>query len=86
MLLTKKKLSLNSKEVKVEKTDFNSEISEDDVLFGCSSEGNQWYDIWREEGHSHREARSLRRAFVRECRGGGWNWVFGVYTFGSVGL
>lgn len=44
-----------------------------DDLFGCASEGNAWYRVWRGEGYSHREARSMRRAYVRKCRGNAWS-------------
>ena len=34
---------------------------------------------------SHRDARSERRAFVRDCRGGTWAWLTGgVYAYGTL--
>ena len=73
----------NSKEVvKIEKNDLKMseiEISEKNEFFGCGSEGNGYYNIKREEGMSHREARSARRAYVRKCRGNGpdgWLSIF----------
>lgn len=50
-------------------------------FFGCGSQGNSYYNRLMETGdYTHREARSARRAFVRDCRGGKW-WevcVFGL--------
>jgi hypothetical protein len=76
----------NSKEVKVEKNDFSKEmktvksdfkieISEDEIFFGCGSDGNDLYDALIALGLDHRDARAARRVFVRDCRGfgpGGW--------------
>jgi len=53
-------------------SDFENETSDDDLFFGCSSQGNAMYDEWRSQGFTHREARSLRREWVRDCRGGPW--------------
>lgn len=64
---------INFEEVSVNANE--NSISEAEVLFGCGSQGNAEYDRWRDEGYSHREARELRRAFVRDCRDfpdGGW--------------
>lgn len=80
----------NSKEVKTEKSTVKkaekTSISEEDFFWGCGSEGNAYYSTLRSEGMDHRDARSARRAFVRKCRGGGWKWVAGIYTFGTIGL
>jgi hypothetical protein len=60
--------------------------SEVELLFGCGSQGNIEYDNWRDQGYSHREARELRRAFVRDCRGfpdTGWllfPWPFSAFN------
>lgn len=65
----------SSKEIKTESNKCTKETSEDDMFFGCGSEGNGWYTEYRNQGYSHRDARELRRIFVRECRGngpGGW--------------
>lgn len=77
-----------SNEKEIVKTSSNKieKVSKDDAFFGCGSEGNGYYSMLRSEGMSHREARTARRAFVRNCRGGGWRWVVGVWTFGTVGL
>jgi len=65
----------NSKEVKIEKA--TTEKTGDNTLrtnmfFGCASQGNEHYAIWRDQGYTHRQARAMRRAWVRDCRGGGW--------------
>jgi hypothetical protein len=67
----------NSKEVKVEKvtfekTGYNTLTSI--MFFGCASDGNQIYDIAISEGATHREARAIRRAWVRKCRAGFWQF------------
>jgi len=78
----------NSKEIKVEKFDyshenktennyFNENITKVDMFFGCGSEGNGVYDIEMIEGRTHREAREIRRAYVRECRN--YFWQFGIF-------
>lgn len=78
---------LMSSTTKTEKEEITINVEmESTAFFGCGSEGNAYYNIKRDEGMSHREARAARRAYVRECRGGGWNWVFGVATFGTIGL
>lgn len=38
------------------------------MFFGCGADGNEFYEALREVGYSHREARALRRLYVRECR------------------
>lgn len=58
-------------------SDLQKETSVDAMFFGCASEGNGRYAIWREEGYSHREARALRRAYVRKCRN--YFWQFGIF-------
>ena len=50
----------NSKEIKVEKVGDNTLTSI--MFFGCSSDGNQIYDIEIANGATHREARATRRA------------------------
>ncbi|PQJ80604.1 hypothetical protein [Polaribacter porphyrae] len=79
-------MSSTTVEKEIKSTEFKNFEIEEAMFFGCGSEGNDWYDIYREQGDSHREARAKRRAFVRKCRGGGWKWVFGVYTFDTIGL
>ena len=63
------------KEIKVEKATFEK-IGDNTLtsimFFGCASDGNQIYDIEISEGATHREARAIRRAWVRACRGGFW--------------
>lgn len=68
----------NATEVTVEKSDlkhnqmFNDEL---DVEKGCGEKANLEYAKWRDQGYSHREARLLRRDWVRGCRGGTWVWL-----------
>lgn len=65
----------NFKEVKTINNKCSIETSENNMLFGCGSEANRWYAEYRNQGFSHREARALRRVWVRKCRGngpGGW--------------
>ena len=67
----------NSKEIKIEKANFEKigdNTLTSNMFFGCASDGNQHYEIWREEGYSHREARSKRRSWVRDCRGHFWQF------------
>ena len=71
-------LTSNFNEVKIEKTIQLEELNAmaythvsatDAFVFGeCNDRGNAAYDDARENGSSHREARSLRRAEVRKCR------------------
>jgi len=56
-----------------ESSDLNDEAFEDFV--SCSDQGNLLYAQLTEAGMSHRDARSERRDFVRECRGGTWAWI-----------
>ncbi|TXD54212.1 MULTISPECIES: hypothetical protein [unclassified Polaribacter] len=86
----------NTKEVKVEKSDIfkeiktlnlepEKEISEEDMFFGCGSDGNFYYALKRDEGMNHRDARAERRAFVRNCRGGTWAWLsIGISPSGAT--
>lgn len=67
----------NSKEIKVEKAAFEKTVDNtitSIMFFGCASEGNERYAIWRSEGFSHRKAREKRRAYVRKCRGNFWQF------------
>jgi len=72
----------NSKEIKTENCECEKEISEDGMFFGCGSQGNDRYNEWRRQGYSHREARSFRRQWVRDCRGHPNGWVAFVISFG----
>lgn len=55
---------------------YDYETSSEALTFeGCGERGNNLYDQARKDGNSHREARQLRRADVRKCRGlpeNGW--------------
>lgn len=53
----------------------NKETFENEALADCGEQGNLEYAKWRDAGWSHREARSFRRDFVRDCRGGTWVWL-----------
>jgi len=66
----------NSNEVKAENSDFEKVISIDGKLavLGCTKDGNAYYGMLRSEGMDHREARTARRAFVRECRNYFWQF------------
>jgi hypothetical protein len=49
------------------------------MFFGCSSEGNSYYNGLMATGnYTHREARAYRRVFVRECRGNGPDGWLGI--------
>jgi hypothetical protein len=66
----------NFKEIKTVNNKCTNETSENDMLFGCGSDGNDYYDTLISDGMSHRDARRERRAFVRECRGfGDEGWI-----------
>ena len=52
-------------------TSDTEKVTVDDDTFGCGSQGNFFYDQWRAQGFTHRQARELRRAWVRDCRGNG---------------
>jgi hypothetical protein len=87
----KKEIDLiDSKEVTVEKINLSVDVTiekgifettendtlEEDLFFGCGSEGNDYYDeLMQQPGMTHRVARSLRRDHVRDCRGGTWTWL-----------
>lgn len=62
----------NSTEIITNTTD-EKEIFEDDS--DCGDEGDLAYSNARNAGLDHREARSIRRTKVRECRGGTWAWI-----------
>jgi hypothetical protein len=67
------------KEIKTVKNKCSKETSENDMFFGCGSQGNSMYNEYRAAGMDHRDARSERRAWVRECRGNGpdgWLSIF----------
>ena len=60
-------------------TDSEISVGLEEEFFGCGSAGNHYYNMLRADypDMSHREARSLRRVFVRDCRGGpvfDWPW------------
>jgi len=89
--IEKKEIDLiDSKEVAVEKINLSVDVTiekgifettendtlEEDLFFGCGSEGNALYARLRRQGMNHRDARAERRANVRECRGHGPNgWL-----------
>ncbi|WP_299125736.1 hypothetical protein [uncultured Tenacibaculum sp.] len=66
------------KEIETESNKRTKETSIDDMFFGCGSEGNSLYNMWRNDGMSHRDARAYRRVFVRKCRGNGPNGWLGI--------
>ena len=74
----------NFENVEVEKCDFQQEISNEEMFSGCGEQGNREYDKFIRAGYNHRQARSFRRAFVRECRGFGPNGWLGIYI-GLIG-
>lgn len=74
----KENVENNSTEIKIEVNKSKTEITDEDIP-GCSSEGNAWYDEWRSQGYTHREARALRRAWVRECRGYGSGGIWDIF-------
>lgn len=56
---------------------------------GCGEKGNKLYTNLRADGMSHREARSERRAAVRECRNlpeGGWLPIAGEWAIKIASL
>lgn len=65
-------VSNNLLEINVE---FTTETSDDEMFFDCGSDGDIHYQELIMAGESHREARSSRRDFVRDCRGGTWAWL-----------
>lgn len=82
------KKEIVEKEVLTEQTskvDSSNEIIDitEETLVDCTAEGNNYYSDLRYDGASHREARSKRREFVRECRGGTWAWV--GFCIGFIG-
>jgi hypothetical protein len=57
-----------------ENGDFNEETFED--YSDCGDQGDLYYSNLMATGnYTHRQARSLRRDNVRECRGGTWAWL-----------
>jgi len=66
-------ITSNSTVINFEDSDFEKETFEDSG--SCSEQGNLLYAHLKEAGMSHRDARSGRRDFVRECRGGTWAWL-----------
>lgn len=59
----------------------SNEIFEEELIFGCGDLGNALYDDLVAEGMSHREARSHRRAAVRDCRGNGPDGWLSIVIF-----
>lgn len=59
--------------LEIENSNFMNENFELDV--DCGAEGDLYYTQLREAGLDHREARSERRDFVRDCRGGTLAWI-----------
>lgn len=72
----KENVANNFNEVKTENFDFEKVTSVDGKLaiLGCTKDGNAYYSMLRSEGMDHREARTARRAFVRECRNYFWQF------------
>jgi hypothetical protein len=62
-----------SKEIKTDNSNFGSDAIE--VLVDCGAQGDVLYMQLTEAGEDHRDARSARRDFVRDCRGGTWAWL-----------
>lgn len=58
--------------IKVELNNDEQTTTSDAFFYGCGSAGNVYYNELREAGMDHRGARSERRDFVRDCRGGKW--------------
>lgn len=76
--------TVNEKEVVIEysnEINTEKEISENDMFFGCGSDGNAMYNEYIAAGMSHREARSARRAYVRDCRGNGPDGWLSILIF-----
>ena len=46
-----------------------------EVLSDCGAQGDALYQQLRDAGEDHRDVRSARRDFVRDCRGGTWAWL-----------
>ncbi|MCT4700213.1 hypothetical protein [Tenacibaculum haliotis] len=74
----------NSKEVKIEKSvskkvENTSTTEEEDLSQGFGSQANGWYAKYRNDGYSHREARPLRRVWVRKCRGNGPGGMWHIF-------
>jgi hypothetical protein len=74
----------NSRELKIEKINLStaSETESIDVaveplkvLADCGAQGDAYYHRLMDAGADHRDARSARRDFVRDCRGGTWAWL-----------
>ena len=68
-----------SVDVTIEKGVFETNDNETidiDMFFGCGSQANTYYNgLMLQAGVTHRAARTLRRAWVRDCRGGPiWDW------------
>ena len=80
----KKVIGNNSKEI-VKNIKGETEIVVNNSLnvmfFGCGSEANRWYNVYREHEYNHREARYLRRVWVRKCRGNGPNGWWSILIF-----
>lgn len=72
----------NFEDITTEFTMCGNEFSDYVMFFGCGSQGNSYYNHLKSLGLSHREARSERRDFVRDCRGNGPNGWLSVRLFG----
>ena len=62
-----------AKEIKSENAEISYETIE--VFVDCGDQGDVLYMQLTEAGMDHRDARSERRDFVRDCRGGTWAWL-----------
>jgi hypothetical protein len=71
--LEKNNLKKDNEQIKI-KVISSKEVSKDYLFFGCASNGNGVYSAAISQGYSHREARAIRRDFVRDCRGGFWQF------------
>ena len=69
----------NFEDITTEPISLENELIAEVMFFGCGSQGNSYYEGLVSGGMSHRDARTRRRGFVRDCRGGKW---WGVSIFG----
>ncbi len=80
----KKVIRNNSKEIVKNikgKTEIVVNNSLNVMFFGCGSQGNAMYHEYRAAGMNHRDARYLRRVWVRKCRGNGPNGWWSILIF-----
>ena len=70
----------NFEDITTEPISLENELIAEVMFFGCGSQGNSVYAEYRGNGMSHRDARRVRRAWVRDCRGFGPNgwWSIGI--------